>query len=170
MKARLLAIRKQYWEARPQSERRIMLAAGTIVLPALAYLLLWQPAHREVGKLHQALPEQRIQAEHMQRWSREIEELRHRPKIATLDSIALKASIEESAVRHQLRETIDVLDAREPNGVHLSLGSVSFARWLEWLRSLQQEQHVRVESLAVTPLNEPGMASIRATLVSGADQ
>lgn len=170
MNARLKAVREQYWTTRPAHERRLLLAVGAVVLPFLAYALLWRPAHQEVAKLQLLLPAQRIQAASMQQWAKEIDELRHRPAIAVLAPNALRAGVEESAVRHQVRAAINSIEVQEPNGVRVVIDAMSFARWLDWLRSLQQEQHIRVESLAITSLQETGMVSIRATMVSGPSQ
>jgi type II secretory pathway component PulM len=47
---------------------------------------------------------------------------------------------------------------------------VSFEQWLRWLRALQQEQHIRADSLSVAMLPQPGMVKISATLINGGNQ
>ncbi len=162
------AIRSQHWDARPLHERRIITIVTAILTPLLAYFLLWQPAHQAVAKLHETLPQLRIQTEQMHQAAIKVEELRHRPQLAVLDALAVKATIEESATRHQL--TLTTAEPQQPNGVRITLSTVSFEKWLIWLRELQQSQHIRAESVAITPLSEPGMVAIRATLTNGQTQ
>jgi general secretion pathway protein M len=167
MKARLQKLREQHWENRAPNERKLIAIGALITLPLLSFFLLWQPAHESVAKLHTRLPQLRIQNEQMHQASVTIEDLRHRPQLATMDSLAVKTAIEESAIRHQLRAAVTTLDLHEPNGVRITLTSVSFAKWLIWLRELQQTQHIRIESVAITPLAEPGLVAVRATLTNG---
>ena len=163
----LKTLRLQHWAARPQRERRLILIGASCVLPLLAYFLLWQPAHDRVGKLHRILPQLRIQTEQMRLAGTQVGEIRHRPQLAVMDAQAVKTAVEESASRHQLRDALTTLIPQEPNGVRLTVTSVSFAKWLDWLRELQAAQHIRVDSIAITPLSEPGMVTLRATLTNG---
>jgi len=167
MNAYLKTLRLQHWEARPLRERRAILIGASFALPLLAYFLLWQPAHDAVGKLHQILPQLRIQTEQMRRAGSQVGEIRHRPQRAVMDALAVKTAVEESASRHQLRDALTTLIPQEPNGVRLTVTSVSFEKWLIWLRELQTTQHIRVDSIAITALAEPGMVAIRATLTNG---
>ncbi|MDO8349951.1 MAG: type II secretion system protein M [Gallionella sp.] len=167
MSAYLKTLRLQHWDARPLGERRAILIGASFALPLLAYFLLWQPAHDAVGKLHEKLPQLRIQAEQMRRAGTQVEEIRHRPQLAVMDALAVKTAVEESASRHQLRDALTTLIPQEPNGVRLTVTSVSFEKWLIWLRELQSAQHIRVDSITVTQLAEPGMVAIRATLTNG---
>lgn len=167
IKARLEALRRQHWDARPQPERRSILIGALFVLPLLSYFLLWQPAHEAVDKLHVKLPQLRMQTEQMRETAKQIEELRHRPQLAVMDALAVKTAVEESATRYQLRDALTSIAAQEPNGVRITLTSVSFEKWLIWLRELQTSQHIRVDSVSITRLAEPGMVAVKATLTNG---
>lgn len=167
MKARLQTLRLQHWDARPLHEKRSILIGAAFLLPLLAYFLLWQPAHEAVAKLHKSLPQLRIQTEQMHKAYGQIEELRHRPKLAVMDAPAVKDAIEASASRHQLRESLTSIAVHEPNGVIITFNSVPFEKLLIWLRELQQSQHIRVDSAAITRLPEQGMVAVRATLTNG---
>lgn len=167
MKARLIALRLQHWDTRPLSERRSIIIGASVALPLLAYFLLWQPAHDAVGKLRETLPKLRMQTEQMRQAAAQIEDLRHRPQLAVMDALAVKTAIEESATRHQLRDALTSIIAQEPNGARITITSVSFEAWLNWLRELQTSQHIRADSVAITQLAEPGMVTVRATLTNG---
>lgn len=170
MKARWQALRKRHWDDRAARERRAIIVGALALSPLLVYFLLWQPAHVASAKLRASVPAMRAQAAHLRTQAVETETLRHHPRPAILDADALKKAIEESAVRHQLRDTITSLDAQQPNAVRITLAAVSFAQWLNWLRSLQQEQHIRAESVGIAAMPQAGMVKVNATLTNGGTQ
>jgi len=167
MKARWLEIKKRHWDSRNARERQTLALAALVLLPLLAYLLLWQPAHTALTKLRASVPVMRVQAEQLRVQAAEVAMLRHRHRPAVLDASALKSAVEASADRHQMRAAISTLVAQEPNAVRVTLASVSFEQWLRWLRVLQQEQHVRAESVSIAALPQTGMVKISATLING---
>lgn len=170
MKARWLAFRKRHWDGRAARERRALALGALVLSPLLAYFLVWQPAHVAGAKLRDSAPVMRAQAAQLRTQAVEAETLRHRPHPAVLDASALRAAVEESAVRHQMREALTSLDAQQPNAVRITLAAVSFEQWLNWLRSLQQEQHIRAESVGIAPLPQAGIVKINATLTNGGVQ
>jgi len=170
MKARWQAFRKRYWDGRAASERRAIALGALVLSPLFAYFLLWQPAHVATAKLRASVPAMRTQAAHLRTQAAEAETLRHHPRPAVLDANALKTAVEESAVRHQMRDALTSLDAQQPNAVRITLAAVSFEQWLNWLRSLQQEQHIRADSVGVAALPQRGMVKVSATLTNGGTQ
>lgn len=170
MKSRWLAFKKRHWDGRATRERRAITLGALVLSPLFAYFLLWQPAHVASAKLSAGVPAMRIQAAHLHAQAVEAETLRHHPHPAVLDANALKTAVEESAVRHQMRDAINSLDAQQPNAVRITLAAVSFEQWLNWLRSLQQEQHIRAESAGIVALPQAGMVKINATLTNGGTQ
>ena len=170
MKARWQAFKKRNWDARAARERRAITLGALLLSPLLGYFLLWQPAHVANAKLHAGIPNMRIQAAHLRVQASEAEALRHAPRPAVLDAAALKTAIEESAVRHQMRAALSSLDAQQPDAVRITFAAVSFEQWLNWLRGLQQEQHIRAESVGIAALPQPGMVKINATLTNGGMQ
>lgn len=170
MKTRWQELRAKHWSNRSARERRTIALASALLLPIVYYFLLWQPAQRAVAKLHSTLPALQAQAIKLGDQATEVDVLRHRPQLAALDAQALKSSIEASALRQHLRASITSLDAQEPNGVRLTCDAISFAAWLAWLRELQQEQHIRADSVSISALPQTGMVKISATLVNGVAQ
>ena len=82
----------------------------------------------------------------------------------------MKNTVEESATRNGIRTAISTLDLQQPNAVRISFASVSFDQWIRWLRALQQEQHIRADSVSVSMLPLPGMVKVSATLINGGNQ
>lgn len=170
MKANWLTFKKQYWDARSPQERNALKLAAWVLTPVLLYFVLWQPAHNAVQKLYVSVPAMYMADERLRSHASEVEMLRHRPRPALLDAVALKSAVEDSALRHNLREAISTLDLQQPNAVRISFASVSFEQWLGWLRALQQEQHIRADSVSVATLSQAGMVKVSATLVNGGSQ
>ena len=167
MKARWQALKKRHWDDRAARERRAITLGALVLSPLLVYYLLWQPAHVANAKLRASIPTMRAQAAHLRAQAIEAETVRHQPHSTVLDANALKTAIEESAVRHQVRNAISSLDVQQPNAVRITVTAISFEQWVTWLRSLQQEQHIRVESTGIVPLPQTGMVKINATLING---
>ncbi|TAJ77824.1 MAG: type II secretion system protein M [Gallionellaceae bacterium] len=167
MKTRWQELRSKHWSGRPAQERRMIVWAAAVLLPVVYYFLLWQPAHRTVAKLHETLPVLQAQAAKLNDEAAEVDALRHRPQLAALDAAALKTSVEESAQRHQLRTAINTLEIQESNGVRVTCDAISFTAWMAWLRDLQQEQHIRADSISISALPQTGMVKISATLSNG---
>jgi general secretion pathway protein M len=170
MKTAWAAFKKRHWDGRARQERRAILLMALLLTPLLGYFLLWQPAHAALSKLHESLPALRAQAGQMRTLTAEVEMLRHQPHPAVLDAVALKTAVEESAARHQLRDALTSLEAQEPNAVRVTLATISFERWLVWLRDMQQEQHIRADAVSIAALPQSGMVKINATLTNGAGQ
>lgn len=170
MKAGWLKLKQRFWDPRPAQEQKIIKFSVWALLPVLVYLLLWQPARTAVQKLHASVPVMHMAAERLRAQANEVERLRHHPKPAVLDAIALKPAVEESAGRHGLREAISTLDLQQPNAVRITFASVPFEQWLRWLRAMQQEQHIRADSVSVAMLPQTGMVKISATLINGGNQ
>jgi type II secretory pathway component PulM len=170
MNAHWLTFKKQNWDSRSLQERRVIKFSAWALAPVLVYFILWQPAHTAVQKLHASVPVMSMEVERLRNQAGEVEMLRHRPKPALLDALAMKSTIEDSASRHNLRESISTLDLQQPNAVRITFSSVSFEQWLRWLKSMQQEQHIRADSVSVVMLPQTGMVKISATLINGGAQ
>jgi general secretion pathway protein M len=170
MKQFMQEIRKRYWDQRPQQEQKLLKWLALMLVPLLAFFVLWLPAHQEVRKLQGVMKVMSMQAERLRGQADEIQMLRHRPKPAVLDAAAMKSAVEESATRQGLHEAITALELQQPNAVRITFASVAFDQWLRWMRALQQEQHVRADSLSVSLLPQPGMVKINATLINGGEQ
>ncbi|MGA8147236.1 MAG: type II secretion system protein M [Gallionellaceae bacterium] len=170
MKALGLAVRKRFWDGRAVGERRLIVLVASILLPLLGFFLLWQPAHNAVARLRVRVPAMRMQAALLRDQTAEVARLNHYPHPALLDGNALKSVIETTAEQHHIREAITALDAQGSGAVRVTLDSVPFDQWLLWLRDLQQEQHVRVDSVGIAALAQSGMVRVNSTLTNGGVQ
>lgn len=170
MKENWLILKARYWDVRTQQERNILKYFSWALTPVLIYFILWQPAHNAVQKLRVSVSVAHLEAERLRTHAAEVEMLRHRPKQTLLDAVALKVAVEDLAKRHSLHKAVSTLDLQEPNAVRITFASVSFEEWLRWTQALQQEQHIRADSLSVATLPQAGMVKISATLINGGAQ
>lgn len=170
MRTRIAALKARYWDALSASEQRTVLWGAWILSPLLAYALLWLPAHESVRKLQPALAHLRAQYMQMKTESAEAQSLQHRAQPAVLDGAKIKGVVEAAAKKEGWGAPAFSVEAAEEHSVHIAAESVPFAQWLRWLNELEQTHHIRATGASVTPLPEPGMVKIGATLSNGADQ
>ncbi len=167
MKTRWQELRSKYWISRTSQEKRFIVLAISFLLPIIFYFLLWQPAHSSVTKLNKSIPILQSQSIKIVDQASEVNSLRHRPVLAALDSVALKSSIIDSASRHQLSPSITSIDVLKSNGLHITCDAISFASLINWLHELEQEQHIRADSISISALPQSGMVKVSATLTNG---
>ncbi len=159
-------LKARHWDALSATEQKTVTRGAWVLLPLLMYGLLWQPAHEALPRLQAALPQLRAQADQMQLLAGQAQSLRQQAQLAVLDSDALKAAVEKSAKEANLPLLVV---PGEQNSVRISADSLAFARWLQWLRTLETTQHIRVSSAMLVASPEAGMVKVQATLTNGAD-
>jgi type II secretory pathway component PulM len=164
---RFAELKARHWDTLSSAEQKTITRGAWVLLPLLAWGLLWQPAHEALPKLQSALPHLRMQAEQMQSLANQVQSLRQQPQLAVLDGDALKAVVEKSAAEANLPLLVV---PGEQNSVRISAESLPFAQWLEWLHTLEKTQHIRVTSTMLLASPAPGMVKVRASLANGADQ
>jgi len=158
------------WNAFSASEQRTLSWGAGILLPILAFALLWQPAHSAVDKLHKNLPPLRAQLAQMKAQSDEVQSLRQQAQPAVLDGAAMKKIVESAAAQQGWAAPSFLLELTEQNDVRIVAESVSFSRWLHFLSELEATHHIRVGTLSVSPSSAQGVVKISGTLISGAEQ
>lgn len=166
MKKLITRLKTEHWDTLSATEQKTIRRGAWVLLPLLAYGLLWKPAHEALPKLQSSLPYLRAQAEQMQSVAGQAQSLRQQSQLAVLDSDALRTAVEKSA---QAANLPLLVVPGEQNSVRISAESVTFAHWLQWQHALEQTQHIRVSSAMLVALPEPGMIKVQATLTNGAD-
>ncbi|MGE5757247.1 MAG: type II secretion system protein GspM [Sideroxydans sp.] len=167
MKKLVSQLKARHWDTLSATEQKTVMRGAWVLVPLLMYGLLWQPVHEALPKLQAALPQLRAQADQMQALAGQAQSLRQQAQLAVLDSDALKIAVEKSA---QAAGLPLLVVPGELNSVRVSADNLAFAQWLQWLRTLEQTQHIRVASAMLVASPEPGMVKVQATLTNGADQ
>jgi general secretion pathway protein M len=148
-----------YWLARTVQERKYLAAGGTVVLLALLYSVLINPALTGRAQLKRALPELRQQASQMQALAAEAAALAAEPvvQVTPMTREALAASLSARGLTPQsLTMTGEY--------AKLQLTGVSFANLMAWLDAQRRENRVMLQDGAVTALATPGQVDANLTL------
>lgn len=167
MKKLIARLKTEHWDTLSATEQKTVRRGAWLLLPLLAWGLLWHPAHQALPKLQASLPQLRAQADQMQSLAGQAQSLRQQAQLAVLDSDALRNAVEKSAREANLPLLVT---SGEQNSVRISAESLPFAQWLQWQRMLENTQHIRVSSAMLAAISEPGMVRVQATLTNGADQ
>ena len=153
-----------YWTQRNQREQRLLAAAGALILIAVIYLLLLDPALSGRARLQKDLPALRQQAAELQ--------------ALTAKAISLSGQQAERPASPLTKEAIETAlksKGLNPQSVVLSgdmakvqLSAVAFAGLLDWLDEAQKTAHWQVADANVTaPAGtnaQPGIVNATVTL------
>lgn len=170
MRSDILLQMRSRWTALTASEQRMLKWGVAVVLPALFYLLLWQPAHTNVAKLRMSVPQMRAQLVQIQAQAVEVQTLRQGTHPAVLEGDALRHIVTGAAQAAGWTAPMFVIEQADKQAVRVTAESIEFARWLKFLRELDSAHHIRVDSLAVTPSPTTVMVMVSATLTNGAPE
>lgn len=140
-----------------------MLAAMAVVLLALFYGVLIEPAWQGRQALQRELPTLRSQLAQVLALADEVKALSTVAPVAGGTLAASKAALERSVKAAGMSEALTKLDA-SGELIDLRFKSVDHAQWLAWLDGALQETRMRVADLAITREAGPGVVSIRLVL------
>jgi general secretion pathway protein M len=165
----IAAIAAGFWKDRSSRERRVLLAAGALILVAAVYSLLWEPGLAARKSLSATLPRLRAQVDDMRRQQRDVLALRKQVG-AVPQRGDLKSLLQASAVRTAFAQAVERAESLSSGMVLVRAGPVSFDAWLQWVESLQRDLGVRVDSCRISALEQPGMVRVEASFASGSAQ
>lgn len=154
-----------WWRQLAQRERLLIGWGGTGLLLALAYAYVWLPLDVERHKLRAALPTLRSAASQMRAQADEAARLRG-ATVAAPSGAALRGAV-QAAVGDAGKGKNSQLESLDENHVAVSWPSISFDAWAALVSQLQTDARVRLESVAVDTLPEPGMVRVQAVFASG---
>lgn len=148
-----------YWLARTAQEQKFLAVGGAVVVLALLYLALLDPALSGRDALRSSLPELRQEAARVEALAVEARGLagQQAPAPAPLSREALAASMKARGL--------------DPASLSLSgeyakieLTGVSFANLVAWLDSQRQENRLLVQDAQFTAQEAPGQVNATLTL------
>lgn len=143
-------------------ERRIVTGGAAVLLVALAWLALFDPAWNGRQRVQDELPTLRAQLAQMEQLAGEARRLAAVP--AGSDSPqAVKVQLEQSIESAGLRPALSQL-SQSGELFDLRFKSVSYAAWLAWLDSAARATRLRVVDAAVTREAGTGIVSVRLAL------
>lgn len=158
------------WAALSASEQRMLKVGAVVVLPLLFYGLLWQPAHGNVDRLSQSVPQLRAQLAQMQAQAVEVQTLRHGAQPAVLEGEVLKHVVEGAMAAVGWAAPAMTIESAEKNEVRVNADGIEFARWVVFLRELENTHHLRAGALTLSASTTQGMVKVNAVIGNGAEQ
>ena len=161
MKQNLQQYWQAFWQQRSPAERRTLSIGGGVLLLALLYALLWYPLSQERQRLKTSLPQLRATAALMQVQAQEVARLRQLP--AQTSTADLRSAIDKATAGNPLGAPLELMPL-DAGRMRVSTSAVSFDAWVAWVKALQAEHGVRVESASVSALTAPGLVKVQAVL------
>lgn len=138
---------RQFWLERAPRERMILAAGVLLLLLAVLYLMLIEPAFTGIRRLERSLPQQRAQAAEIEALLAEVKTLRSRPQAATVSPAEVRGAIEASLGRSGLKASRMVPLA--DGDMQLGFTDVPFGAWALWLAGIERELGARTTSVVV---------------------
>ncbi|MES2933294.1 MAG: type II secretion system protein M [Pseudomonadota bacterium] len=153
----LKSLWRDFWSARSPQERKLLRLATLVVLLALIYSVLIDPAMQGRARLEKSLPALRLQAADMQALSREAALLAGRT--APVTEPMSKKNIDDSLKQHGINATSIAMVG---DFAKVQLDGVPFAALMQCLADMQKLTKVTVADAHIAALAVPG--SVNATL------
>lgn len=151
----------QKWRGLARRERRMVAGGLTVIVLALIYLLLVEPATVGRSEISAELPGLRAQVSRMELLSGEVRRLASAPVVADSSS-QLRERIEQSAVSAGLGAMAQVGLVGER--IEVKAKGVPFATLVDWLDSVLRETRVRVVDANVARDLQPGLVTAKVVL------
>ncbi len=146
---------KQFWIERAPRERAILGTGAAIVLVAIVFLLLIEPAWTGIGRLERSLPQQRAQAAELDALLGEVKNLKSQPQVATVSASEVRGAIEASLTRAGLKAS-KIVPLSEGD-IQLTFSDVPFGTWATWVAGIERELGARASTVVVNGKDkEPG--------------
>ena len=147
------------WLARTEQERRFLAIGGGVVLLALLYLLLVDPAVEGRAQLRRQLPQLRQQAAELQAMAQEASNLARAPaaQVAPLTRETVSTSLTGRGLNPQ---SLSITGEY----IKLQLNNVPFAGLAAWLDEQRRGNRVQVQDATVTALPTAGQVDASLTL------
>jgi general secretion pathway protein M len=153
---------RNFWSQRAPRERLTLAAAAGVLLLAMVYLLLIEPAATGIPRLERSLPATRTQAVHLEQLLAEVTSLKARPQVAVLAPAEVRAALEKSVAAAGLKASRIVPLA--DGDLQLSFANVPYATWTAWLASTERELGARASVVSARATSTPGAADIEMSL------
>ncbi len=152
----------RFWSERAPREKAILAAGGIVVLAALIYLILIEPAWTGIARLERGLPATRAQAAQLQSLLGEVGALKARPQVATLSASEVRATIDKTLAAAGMKAAR--VQAVSESDIQLTFTDVPYAGWTSWLADTERTLGARATSVSAARVTKAGNADIELVL------
>ncbi|MGH8849822.1 MAG: type II secretion system protein GspM [Casimicrobiaceae bacterium] len=149
----------QWWRLRTRLERTVIAAGTAVVAAAVAWLLLWAPLQRDMGRLERDLSARRAAVDDARRRADTMAGLERRTPPPVRDA---RASLD--ATLAQLGLQASAIDRADGDRLRITLDAVPFDALTSLLEALQRDVALHVVDLTAAARVEAGMVRAELTL------
>jgi len=157
----------QHWyQGLQQRERQLVLAASTVIIITLLYLIIWEPIHKGIEDQTQKYQTQVDIIDWMQTAAIEVRTLKASgaSKRRTNNSQPVTLLVETSAATAGLKPYLTKLESTSDKGARVTIDAASFDQVLLWLNTLQTQYGISVSSANLDRADKAGAINARMTL------
>jgi general secretion pathway protein M len=149
----MIAALRNFLLERAPRERMILAVGAALLLLAVAYLLLIEPAWQGIARLERTLPQQRAKAAELDALLNEVRGLKTRPQVATVSASEVRGALEASLKRAGLKAARIV--PLSDGDIQLTFANVPYGTWAAWLAASERELGARTRAVTVTGKDAP---------------
>ena len=153
-----------YYQQLSPRERTMVLWGGVAVGLIMFYSIIWYPIINYRDSMAQAVTDQQETLTWMRQSAAEVRQLGGARGSASGESIM--SVVDRTARLNKLADSLKRVEPEGENRVRAFLEQAAFDDMVTWLEHLQNENHIRVESLSVDKESTPGRVSARLVLES----
>jgi general secretion pathway protein M len=151
----------EFWDARTQREKTILMWGGVAVAIAVVYLVFWAPAYEGRARLREALPGMQRQLAQMTAQAGEARSLVGSAQGVTPTGGALRDALAKSLVDNNMPAAqVQVVGS----AVQIQLKNASFPEWTVWLDDVRKQFKVQVSEAHITAQKPDGQVDLTASL------
>ncbi len=152
----------RFWSERAPREKAILIAGAGVVVAALIYLVLIEPAWSGIRRLERALPNARAQAAQLQSLLAEVGALKARPQVAAVSTAEARATLDKSLAAAGLKAAR--IQPLSETDLQLTFANVSYASFGTWLAETERTLGARATTLKATRTEAAGHADVELVL------
>jgi general secretion pathway protein M len=151
-----------FWNERAPREKSVLVLLGAIVVLAIVYLTLVEPAVTGIQRLERGLPQTRSQAAQLDALLAEVKALKARPQVATVSPTEARGAIDKSLAAAGMKAARIV--PLSDGDLQITIANVPYASWSVWLASLERELGARAISVNANGNGTPGNVDVELAL------
>lgn len=157
---------QNWYQGLQQRERQLVLAASTVIIITLLYLIIWEPIHKGIEDQTQKYQTQVEIIDWMQTAATEVRTLKASgaSKRRTNNSQPVTLLVENSAATAGIKPYLTKLESTSDKGARVTLDAASFDQVLLWLNTLQTQYGISVSSASLERDDKAGAVNARMTL------
>lgn len=154
------------WQVRSFRERLLLGGGLGFLLLATLYAYVWQPMQQQRARLHASLPALRAQAQTMHAQMAEVKALRAQAPAA--GNSDLRSTLAQSAQAQGV--TLGGIVMQDASHAEVHLPPCAYLKVTAWLMQLQEQYHIRPQTVQLKATAEPGMVTGQVVMLAAGAQ